>query len=147
MVNRPLIIAGCCSAAASVLHIVAMAWGPDGYRFFGAGEEMAQLAEQGSWVPPLITLIITAILGFWAAYAFAGAGLIRKLPLLRLCLVAITGVYLIRGAGGLVIALFPNSYQVQHLGLAFVVWSSAICFVIGMIHLQGTLCFFRMRTK
>lgn len=147
MANRPLLIAGLCSAAASVLHIVAMLWGPDGYRFFGAGEEMAQLAEQGSWLPPLITLVITIILAFWAAYAFAGVGLIRKLPFMRFCLIAITSVYLVRGVGGLMIALFPESYQVQHLGLAFVVWSSAICFVIGVIHLQGVLSFFRIRAN
>lgn len=137
MANRPLMIAGMCSFVASALHIVAMLWGPDGYRFFGAGEEMAQLAEQGSWAPPLITLVITVILAFWAAYAFAGAGLIRRLPLMRFCLVAITGVYVLRGAGGLVIALFPNSYQVQHLGLTFVLVSSCICLAIGLAYLQG----------
>lgn len=147
MANRPLVIAGYCSAAASALHIVTLCWGPDGYRFFGAGEEMASLAEQGSWVPPMITLVISVILALWAAYAFAGAGLLRKLPFMRFCLVAITSVYLIRGAGGLVLALFPDSYQVQHLGMPFVLWSSSICLAIGVAHWVGVARYFHHASR
>ena len=33
----------------------------------------------------------------WAAYALAGAGVVKPLPLLRLALVLITMVYLLRG--------------------------------------------------
>lgn len=142
MANRPLMLAGGCSALACLLHIVVLFWGPEGYRFFGAGEEMAQLAEQGSWLPIVITLIIATVLALWAAYAFAGADLIGRLPFMRFCLVAITGVYTLRGAGGLIIAFFPNSYHVQHLGLSFVLWSSSICLVIGLIHIAGLVKYF-----
>ena len=60
-----------------MLHLAIIAGGPDWYRFFGAGEGMARMAERGMLKPALITLGIAAILAVWAAYAFAGAGLIR----------------------------------------------------------------------
>ena len=78
--NRWLIAAGCMSLAASILHLGCIAGGPDWYRFFGAGEPIARAAERGSWIPAAMTAGIAAILALWAAYAFAGAGLIRRLP-------------------------------------------------------------------
>jgi hypothetical protein len=95
--NPWLVGAGLLSAAAALLHLAIIVGGPDWYRFFGAGEGMARMAEQGSARPTLITLGIAAVLAIWAAYAFAGAGLLPRLPLLRTALVAITAVYLLRG--------------------------------------------------
>ena len=95
--NPWLIAGGVLSTAAALLHLAIIAGGPDWYRFFGAGERMARMAELGLLRPALITLGIAAILAVWAAYAFAGAGLIRRLPLMRTALLAITAIYLLRG--------------------------------------------------
>jgi hypothetical protein len=100
-VSRPhepwLVAAALLGGAAAALHLAAIAGGPSWYRFLGAGERMARLAEAGSLRPALITLAIAALLATWSAYALAGAGLIPKLPLMRTALVAITGIYLLRG--------------------------------------------------
>ena len=45
--NPWLITGGVLSALAALLHIGVIAGGPDWYRFFGAGEGMAILAETG----------------------------------------------------------------------------------------------------
>ncbi|MBW3618576.1 MAG: hypothetical protein KY446_12705 [Proteobacteria bacterium] len=58
---------------------------------------MARAAERGSPVPAVWALAIAAVLAVWAAYAWAGAGLIPRLPLMRTVLVAISAVYLLRG--------------------------------------------------
>ena len=84
--NPFLIVGGVLSAAASLLHLAVIAGGPSWYRFFGAGEEMARMAEQGSLTPALVTIGIATVLAIWAAYAFAGAGLIPRLPLMRTAL-------------------------------------------------------------
>ena len=98
MATNPFLIAGgILSALASLLHIVVIAGGPAWYRFFGAGEAMATMAEQGSMTPTLLTLGIAAMLAIWAAYAFSGAGLLPRLPLLRTGLVVISTIYLVRG--------------------------------------------------
>jgi hypothetical protein len=131
--NDWLIAGGIFSAAASLLHLACIAGGPDWYRFFGAGEELAQAAERGSTMPALITLCIAAILAIWALYAFSGAGLIRRLPLLRTALVAITAVYLLRG-----LALLPLLALKPQLADTFAVVSSLIVLVIGATYAAGT---------
>ncbi len=131
--NWWLIGAGVLSAAAAVLHLAVIAGGPDWYRFFGAGEPMARAAERGSAAPAVLTLAIAVVLAVWAAYAFAGAGLIRRLPLMRTALVAITTVYLLRG-----LILFPLLVLKPEAVTAFTVWSSLIVLVYGVAYAAGT---------
>jgi hypothetical protein len=131
--NPWLVAGGVLSAVAALLHLAVIAGGPDWYRFFGAGEEMARMAERGSPVPALVTSAITAILAIWAAYAFAGAGLIRRLPLMRTALVLISLVYLLRGLV-LVPALLLNFRGID----PFTVWSSLIVLVYGICYAVGT---------
>ncbi len=122
------------SLAAAVAHIACMIGGPDWYRFFGAGEPIARAAERGSWGPPLITLGIASILAIWAAYAFAGAGLLPRLPLMRTALVAISAVYLARG----LMVLYPPLLGRSDLSAAFMLWSSLIVLAIGIAYAVGT---------
>ena len=121
------------SAAAALLHLMVIAGGPDWYRFLGAGEEMALMAERGSPRPALITLGIAAILAVWSAYALAGAGRLRRLPLMRTALVVITGIYLLRG-----LALLPILILKPALIDSFTLWSSLIVLVYGLTHAIGT---------
>jgi len=60
--------------------------------FFGAGERMATMAEQKSWVPTIITLLIALVLFCWGLYAFSAIGLLIQLPLLKPVLVVISAV-------------------------------------------------------
>jgi hypothetical protein len=130
--NNPWLAAGgLLSSAAALLHLAVIAGGPDWYRFFGAGEAMAEMAEAGSPVPALVTTAIAALLAIWAAYAFAGAGLIRRLPLMRTALVAITAIYLLRGLLIVPILLSPRP-------TSFDIWSSLIVLVYGIVHAVGT---------
>lgn len=130
--NRFLVIAGILSALAALLHLGCIVFGAPWYRFLGAGDQMAQMAAAGHWYPTVAALIIAAILSVWSLYAFSGAGLIGKLPLLRLALCTITGVYLLRGVAFVfLMPYFP--------GNSFTFWavSSAICLVFGIVHLIG----------
>jgi hypothetical protein len=88
---------GVASTSIAVLHVLIIIWGGPAYRYFGAGEQMARLAEAGSLIPALVTAGISAVFVVWAAYAFSGAGLLSRLPLLRTGLVVIGVVYLLRG--------------------------------------------------
>jgi len=124
---------------AAALHIGIVIGGPSWYRFFGAGESMAQMAEQGSAKPTFITLSITTVLIVWGAYAWSAAGLLPKMPLLKLALLAITSVYLVRGLGGIVAPFVTNHPQVKQNSTTFWVWSSVICLVIGLFHLVGVI--------
>ena len=131
--SKWLVAGGTLSAAAAALHLGVIAGGPSWYRFFGAGEGMAQAAERGSLMPPLVTLGIAALLTVWALYAFSGAGLVRRLPLLRTALVLICAIYLLRG-----LALLPLLILRPQLVDAFTLWSSLIVLGYGLVHAVGT---------
>lgn len=133
--TSPYLLAGAVlSALAAVLHVCCIFFGPSWYRFFGAGERMAQLSAAGHIAPTLITSAIAALLAIWSLYALSGAGAVPRLPLVRVALCAITGIYLLRGIAGLgLAALSPGERSV-----AFWVWSSLICLGIGALHLVGT---------
>jgi hypothetical protein len=131
--NRWLVTGGVLSLAAAVLHIGVIFGGPAWYRFFGAGEEFARAAERGSPVPAAVTSGIAVLLLICALYAFSGAGLIRRLPLLRTGLVVISAVYLLRGA-----ALAPLVVlRPAHVD-AFTIWSSLIVLAYGLAYAVGT---------
>ena len=128
-----LIAAGWMSIAASLLHAACIIGGPSWYRFFGAGEKLARAAERGSPVPAIITAGIATVLGVWAVYAFSGAGVIGRLPLLRTALVAISAVLLVRGLGLPLMQIWRPD-----LSSAFLYWSSAIVTVYGFAFAIGT---------
>ncbi len=129
-----LIVGGWLSVIAAVLHIACIFGGPDWYRFFGAGEGMAQAAARGEWKPGIITLAIGTILLVWGAFAFSGAGVLPRLPLLRTGLIAITAVYLLRG-----LVFMPlHFWRPQHSD-SFAIWSSAIVLIYGIVYCIGTV--------
>ncbi|MBU2871124.1 hypothetical protein [Colwellia sp. E2M01] len=130
--NISLIIAGVLSAIAAILHLGCIYFGASWYRFFGAGEGMAQLAERGSMQPTLITSGIVLVLSVWSLYAFSAAGVIVRLPLLRLGLILITCIYLTRGILGLLLVNNPMGRSPE-----FWVWSSFICLSFGIVHFIG----------
>jgi hypothetical protein len=135
MSARPwLLIAGWMSVAASLLYIACIVGGPDWYRFFGAGEELALAAERGSLVPAVLTFGIAAILAVWALFAFGAAGIGWRLPLARTALIAISAVLLLRAAMAFVPAFWPPENQTS----AFIITTSAICFVMGACFAIGT---------
>jgi hypothetical protein len=139
--NGWLVLAGCLSVVASLLHVACIVGGPAWFRFFGAGERMARMAERGEAWPTVVTLGIATVLMVWALYAFSGAGVIGRLPLLRMGLVAISAVYLVRG-----LVLVPVLLPAQFPGLAragitpgpFWIWSSAIVLAFGLAYAIGT---------
>ena len=134
MTNSYLLIAALLSGIAALLHIGCIVFGPSWYRFFGAGERMAQLAANGSAIPAVITAGIAAVLALWSLYALAGAGVIAKLPLTRVALCIIAGIFLLRGIAGFVLAAVAPGER----SVAFWCWSSLICLGIGALYLIGT---------
>jgi hypothetical protein len=130
MPNKFLITGAILSGLASLLHVGCIYFGAPWYRFFGAGEEMASMAESGSWIPSLVTAGIAMVLSIWAIYAVSGAGVIRKLPLLRTALCIITTIYLLRGLAAIPLAIIQPQQATP-----FLWWSSAICLSFSIIHL------------
>lgn len=127
------------TGTASLLHLAIIFGGPDWYRFFGAGERMAQLSARGAIYPTLITLSIALVLGLWTLYALSGARIIRRLPFLRLALVLIASVYFARAVLGIPVVLFVKGPYIDELRgrMTFMVVSSLISLSLGFCYAFG----------
>ena len=132
MATQPCLVAGgVLSAVASLAHLGCIVQGPAWYRVFGAPEPLIQGVENGDPTLHWMTAGIAAILAIWSAYAFAGAGLIRRLPLMRTALVAISAIYLARGLLIVPVASQPDPRP-------FDIWSSLIVLLFGLVYAIGT---------
>ena len=129
--NPWLVAGGALSMVASFLHLGCILNGPGWYRFFGAPEPLIRAVENGDPTLHWMTAGIALILAIWAAYAFAGAGLIRRLPLMRTALVAISAIYLARG-----LLIVPVLFQTDPR--PFDLWSSIIVLGYGLAYAVGT---------
>lgn len=130
-------VAGALSGVVGLLHLAIVFVGAPGYRYFGAGERMAQLAEQGSATPAVITLGLAMVFLAWSAYAFSGAGVLRRLPLLRTVLIAIGVIYTARGlllGPQMVWHLSGHQAAVPEKQLVF----SGVALITGLAYLIGT---------
>jgi hypothetical protein len=132
--NVWLFAAGSLSAVAAALHIGCVFGGPSWYRFLGAGDPMVRLAERGSPIPAGYAFAIGAVLCGWSAYAFSGSGALPRLPLLRPVLVGICAVYLLRAAALPILLAYATG---PGRSATFMVWSSIIVLVYGLVHLIG----------
>ncbi|WP_197687240.1 hypothetical protein [Aquiflexum balticum] len=100
---------------------------------------MAQQAEAGMVQPVIITLSIAVILGIWSLYAFSGAGLVGRLPLLKPVLILIMSVFLLRGLFGIPIVMLVDQPYLNELRdkMIFMVVSSLICLGFGILYAKG----------
>ncbi len=131
--NKSLLAAAFCCGLAALAHAGCILFGADWYRFFGAGEQMAQLAAQGHWYPTVVTSTIIFVLLLWVCYALSAAGAIRRLPLTRLALVLISSIFLLRGLAFVwLMPLFPEN------SLLFWLVSSGICLLMGGLFAAGS---------
>jgi len=129
MLKQNLFVAAAlCSALVALLHVYVVVKGPWAYRFFGAGETMARMAESGSWLPGLLTSGITLVFMVFAAYYLAGAGWLPQPPWFQVGLIGIAALYTLRGALVLPGWLFGLKMS------SFDVWSSLVSLAIGLLH-------------
>lgn len=132
-------IAGGLNFLVALLHVVIIFGGADWYRFFGAGEQMALMAEAGDIQPALITLFIAFVLAIWGVYAWSGSGVIPKLPFLKTILCLISGVYLLRGVAGLFAAYSSDNPLAAQNSSIFWLISSVICLIFALVHMLGLI--------
>lgn len=90
--NIFLMIAGILSFGMAIFQ-VAISFVPEWSAYFGAGDELVS-------DPTLLLvagLVVTMLFAIAGLYGLSGAGIIRRLPLLRTGIIVITLVYLYRG--------------------------------------------------
>jgi len=128
--SKFLITGGVIAAATAVWHLLCIVGGPSWYAFARAPKVVVNSAKQGTLLAPASTVVIAGLMFTCTAYAFSGAGLIIKIPLLKSALVTIAFLCLAR-------ALLTVPYLMSsHLDIWELVASSGwffvgVCFLIG----------------
>jgi hypothetical protein len=137
--RRLLVWGGSASFALAALHVLIIAIGAPAYAYFGR-PDLAERATAGSLLPPLATLALTFLLSVWGVYAYSGARLIRRVPLLRTGLVTVSVIYLARGLVLLAdVARWLSDESFPPRQAVF----SAGALAIGVCYAIGTLTLFR----
>lgn len=131
--TNPFLVTGALlTGSAALMHFACIFIGAPGFRLLGAGEPLANMAEQGHWYPGLVAFVIGAALSLCSAYALSAARLLPRLPFVRTFLCLATGTFLLRAiAFPLLKPAFPGNSNV------FWLVTSGICLAIGLIHLVG----------
>lgn len=141
--KRYLVLVGVAASAGAALHIAILFGGPDWYAFFGAPSGLVEMARAGNIRAPVSCLVIAAFLALLAAYAFSGAGAVRRLPCLRFGLAAIAAVLLLRGVLFVpLILLRPGALSgiCDCQGVdAFIIVTSALCIAMGAGYALGAV--------
>lgn len=139
--SRCLIFSGTVTLVAGLLHIAIIFGGPTWYAFFGAPEPLVQMVRAGALYPSIFCLIVAALLFLCAAYAFSGAGLLRRLPFLRAGLIFVGSAFILRGVAFIplmflrpdVLARVCNCNGID----TFLVVTSVICLATGIGYIVG----------
>jgi len=104
--------------------------GPSWYAFARAPRVVVESAAAGTLLAPIGAVVIASLMLTCTAYAFSGAGLIKKIPLLKMALVVIALICLTR-------ALIAFPYLLSH---PFDLWemvASPTWFLVGICFLVG----------
>jgi hypothetical protein len=108
--------------------------------YWGAGVELTAN-------PPLLLalgLFVTVLCAVGGAYALSGAGLLPRLPLLRLGLLTVGAVYTLRGLPfiPLLLTALGILHAVEPIPLTAYV-SGAVALIVGLLYLGGTVANWR----
>jgi len=139
--NQWLKLGGILSFTVALLHVIIIFVGASAYRYYGAGEDMATAAESGSAFPALLTFVLVAVFAIWGFYGLSGAGVIRRLPFLKIALLLIGAVYTLRG-----VAVFQQLFQIAASSAEVApreIVFSLVSLIIGLAYLIGTVTSWR----
>lgn len=128
-------LAGTSAFLGGLLHIIALLGGADWIHFFHAPPSVVESARQGTWLAPVSTLLITALMWLCSLYAFSAAGFVHRLPLLRTGLFVVAFICVVRG-----LIFFPlimiNPAWLKRLD-TFEIVASVIWLAIGIFFALG----------
>jgi hypothetical protein len=97
LATRSFLLAALILATGAVLHVAVLVAGPEWIAFVGAPPVVVKSAELGTWLAPLSTMGIAALLAVLALYALAAAERFRPLPLAKPVLGLFATIFVLRG--------------------------------------------------
>lgn len=138
-----LLTSGAITLAAGVLHILIIFGGPSWYSRFGAPDSIVRMVQSGHYYPIIFCLMTASFLFSCSLFAFSGAGIIHRLPFLKVSLILCGTIFSLRGVSFIplmiarpdLMANFCNSKGVD----SFLLISSCVCLVAGGGFILGAI--------
>ena len=124
-----LLIGGYANVIISLLHVIGLFWAEEMFALTGVSKDMHDLAALHSSLPYLLTLLVAAIFMLFGLYAFSAVGRC-KLPFTKPAIYGISGIYLLRGFGAIILDI-SNTFSVTETVF------SIIAILIGLLYLFG----------
>ena len=133
--NVCLFLAGVLSLGVALFQAV-ISFVPEWSAALGAGDALASNPS----LLLILGLAVTVLFAIAGLYGLSGAGLIRRLPLLRLGLLVIGAVYTVRGISFIFLFLMALGLLPSPGPAGLSAWlSSLVALVIGLLFLVGLL--------
>ena len=127
-----LVIAAMLNFIAAALHVFVILGGPKYYRLFGAGERLAQMAEEKKAWPAVLTSCIALILASWGVIALSLNGIIMPIPYALEVFWAIAIAYSVRAVYPFILSPWVAFFRTR-----FMVVSSLIVGGFAVIHIMA----------
>ncbi len=116
-----------------LLHILIIFGGYYWHQYFHAPQFILESVSAGTWLAPIAGIIVASLFILSGLYALSAAGLVRRLPFLKLGLLVIGILFTVRG-----LLLFHLIYWKPEVIDAFRVISGLIFLFSGLAFLVGT---------
>lgn len=131
--SKLLVLAGIIAAGTAIWHWVCILGGLSWYAFAHAPPPILESVRQGTLLAPAGAFIIGILFFSCTIFAFSGAGLIRKTPLLKSALATISLLCLVRGGVGIAQLLLAHNLDKWELVASPVWFFCGICFLLGFV--------------
>jgi len=113
-------------------HMSCIVLGPECYRAQMAPESLIELSKSAPWRAALETTLVSLLFVTTAVYCLSGAGVIRKVPLLKPAIITISVLCTLRGLATLPLSmLFP-----EHV-TTFSIIAGTLWFLAGVFCITG----------
>jgi hypothetical protein len=127
-----LVLAAFIAMGTAVAHLSCIFLGPECYAAQMAPPQIIESAKNGTYFAPIGTVFASALFVVLGLYALSGAGIIRKLPLLKYAVYAVATLCIIRG-------ILPLQLWLRHPDTVndIVFYTGIVWLVTGLLFLFG----------
>ncbi|WP_108821034.1 hypothetical protein [Dysgonomonas sp. Marseille-P4361] len=116
----------------AIAHVVGLFWAQEMYDYTGVGENMQRNAEIHPLLPTAMTVFVAIFFLIFGLYGLSAAGIVKKLPFLKLGVFTIAAIYLVRGIVGSVINIgFESSFIWYHLLFSLCALGIGVLYLLG----------------
>lgn len=123
------------ATSTAIAHLSCIFIGPSCYKAQLAPPYIIRSAIEGTLVAPIGTAVVSSLFLACALFAVSGAGLIKRLPLLKLALVTISVLCILRG-----LVTIPSSFFFPAMASTYSLVAGIVWFVAGCLYLYGYRC-------